>query len=109
MSLRFLEFDLSEDTEGLHTWDALASPGVAHTGPLLAEVQALTQHLAQQLGAPGPVDEGHAWDMDLQIHDDQGQTCALEATAPPQGRITLALTLSGGPDLAASLSAFVAA
>ncbi len=109
MPLRFLEFDLSEDTDGLRTWDALASPGAAHTAPLLAEVHTLTQHLTQALGRPGPVDEGHAWDMDLQIHDDSGRPCLVDATAPPEGRITLALSLSGGSELADSLSAFVAA
>lgn len=108
MTLRFLEFDLSEDTDGLHTWDALASPGAAHTEPLLAEVQALTRQLTQELGMPGPVDEGHAWDMDLQIHDERGQPWQLHACAPPDGRITLALSLSGGKPLAACLSAWVA-
>ena len=109
MSLRFLDFDLSEDTDGLRTWDALASPGAAHTGTLLAEVHALTQHLTQQLGTPGPLDEGHVWDMDLQIHDDQGQPCLVQATPCPEGRITLALSLSGGAELAACLSAYEAA
>jgi hypothetical protein len=108
MPLRFLEFDLSEDTNGLRTWDALASPGASHTGALLAEVHALTAHLQQALGTPGPVDEGHAWDMDLQIHDEQGQPLPLQASAPPAGRITLALSLSGGAELAARLSAFAA-
>lgn len=109
MTLRFLEFDLSEDTDGLRTWDALASPGAAHTRALLAEVRALTEHLQQALGASGPIDEGHAWDMDLQIHDDQGQPLPLQTHTPPSGRITLALSLSGGAELATRLSAFAAA
>ena len=40
MHLRFLEFDLREDTDGLRTWDALASPTAVPTAALLAEAGA---------------------------------------------------------------------
>ena len=100
MSLRFLEFDLCEDTGGLYTWDALASPAAQHTRALLAEVQALAAHLTQQLGPPGPVDEGHAWDMDLQIHGAQDQPLTADAAAVCAQRLTLSLCLSGSEALA---------
>lgn len=106
MPPRFLEFDLSEDAHGLCTWDALASPVAGHTDALLAEVQALVQHLTLSLGPVGPVDEGHRWDMDLQIHDEAGHPLLLEAGVRPGGRITLALSLSGGTELGGCLSAF---
>lgn len=106
MTTKFLEFDLSEDTHGLCTWDALASPAAGHTPALQAEVQSLVQHLTRALGSAGPVDEGHLWDMDLQIHDERGQSVRLEACTWPGGRITLALSLSGGAELAGCLSAF---
>ena len=96
MTLRFLEFDLSEDTDGLRTWDALASPGAAHTRALLAEVRALTEHLQQALGASGPIDEGHAWDMALDIQQ-----------TPP--RTTVSLHLSGRQALAEALAAWTGA
>lgn len=104
MPLQFLEFDLSEDTEGLRTWDALASPSAAHTTALLAEVQALLRHLQQHLGPSGALDDGHGWDMDLQIQDETGQHLSLNA-AQPCGRITLSLSLSGSAALADRLSA----
>lgn len=103
MYLQFLEFDQSEDSDGLRTWDALANPAAVHTTALLAETAALVQHLTQQLGPAGPIDEGHHWDMDLLIHGEAGQPLTLEANAPLCGRITLALSLSGGAELAQQL------
>ena len=103
MPLRFFEFDLSEDTDGLCTWDALASPAPAHTSAMLAEAEALVQHLTHALGPPGPVDEGHQWDMDLQIHDEEGRPVPLQGGTQPEGRITLALSLSGDAALAEQL------
>ena len=105
MPLQFLEFDLSEDSDGLQTWDALASPAAVHTAALLAEVRALLQHLQQHLGPSGALDDGHGWDMDLQIQDGSGQPVPLEAAPRPGARITLALSLSGTGALAEHLSA----
>ena len=99
MPLQFLEFDLSEDTDGLRTWDALASPDPSHNLALLSEIQHLQQYLTEQLGLAGPVDEGHRWDMDLQLRDDAGRDLPLDLTTPPSARITLALSLSGGAEL----------
>ena len=104
MPLQFLEFDLSEDPDGLCTWDGLASPAASHTTAMLAEVQTLLDQLHHRLGPPGPIEDGHAWDMDLQIHDEAGQALSLQATPASSGRITLAFSLSGGHELAAHLS-----
>lgn len=91
MALRFLEFDWSEDTQGLCSWSALASPAPLHTAGLLDEVQALIEDLTRHLGAPGPVDEGHAWDM------------ALDTTMEA-GRTMVSLHLSGNDALADRLA-----
>jgi hypothetical protein len=91
MPLKFLEFDLSEDTEGLRSWSALACPAAMHTPALHREVQALIDDLSRQLGAPGPVDEGHTWDMALD-------------TETGDGRTTVSLHLTGGDALAERLS-----
>ena len=104
MFLRFLEWDRLEDSDGLGTWTALANPSAGHTLALLDEVRNLLAHLQGQLGPAGPLDDGHAWDMDLQIHDEAGTALCLDA--PPQAlpRVTLALTLCGHARLSACLA-----
>lgn len=103
MVFRFLEFDLSEDSDGLQSWEALASPAPALTAELLQEVRDVLNRLRKALGPCGAISEGFRWDMDLQIHDDRGQPVDLEHTGPWTERITLALTLSGDASLAAWL------
>ena len=81
-TLQFLDFDFSEDAEGLGSWSALASPADTYKTALLAEVQALIQDLNTRLGTPGPVDDGYAWDMALDVKN-EGH------------RITVSLDISG--------------
>lgn len=104
MPLQFLEFDRCEDSDGLYSWDALASPAAHHNRELLAEVRGLLAHLHSALGPAGPLDEGHAWDMDLQIQDRQDQPLALEAADTLAQRLTLSLCLSGSGALAELLT-----
>lgn len=101
MFLQYLEFDLSEDGAGGFSAAALASPAAQHTSALIAEVQALWQALSAELGAPGPLDDGHAWDLELQLESDDGQPLdwPSQTTAPHPGRISLSLHLAGGPAL----------
>lgn len=94
MPLRFLEFDLIEDPEGLRTWSALAAPRAAQASDLLSEVQALINDLTGHLGDPGPVDDDHLWDMALDIEDQAGRT-------------TVSLHLSGGDALAERLARWI--
>ena len=94
MPLKFLEFDLSEDADGLHTWSALAAPACVHTEALHTEVQQLLEHLTRQLGAAGPVDEGHAWDFALDTHTEQD-------------RVAVSLHLTGGQALAECLNPWI--
>ena len=39
MPLHYLEFDHCEDSDGLHSWDAVASPAPHHNRTLLTEVR----------------------------------------------------------------------
>lgn len=71
--LVYLVFDCSETDDGTCSWDALASPGPAHSQRLLEETSALLHTLQARHGPPGPLDEGHAWDFDLQVHDHHDQ------------------------------------
>ena len=100
MPLQFLEFDRSEDNEGLYCWDAVASPAPHHNHALLAEVQGVLARLHKALGPAGPLDEGHAWDVDLQIHGAQNQPLTADAAAVCAHRLTLSLCLSGSEALA---------
>ena len=104
MALRYLEFDQSEDALGMVAWDALASPVPAHNAALLSEVSRLLDHLHAQHGPPGPLDEGHTWDCDLQVRQEDGAPLdwhwhAQHVHWPSQAaaRLTLSLCLTGGP------------
>jgi len=102
----YLVFDRSETEDGICSWDALASPNASHSLRLLDQTAALLQHLQQQLGPPGPLEEGHDWDLDLQVHDARQQTWPWDWSAwtpqahghgqrpaLPAGRLTLALSV----------------
>lgn len=96
MALNFLDFDVSEDDDGLCSWSALAAPAPVHREALLAEVQALLHALTQSLGPAGPLDEGHAWDMALDIQQGSDRT-------------TVSLHLAGRQALAEQLTHWMGA
>lgn len=111
MNFQFLEFDSSEDSEGLVCWDALAQPAPHHTLAMLQEVTALLAWAHRQgQYAPGPLEDGADWDFDLQIHDGHvpietqwssaRQTLDLSPTPQANTRISLSLSLSGTPAFA---------
>ena len=115
MAFHCLDFDQSEDAHGTVTWDALASPAPAHNAALLAEVARLLDQLHAMHGAPGPLEESHVWDCDLQIRLEDGTrldwhwhtqrlqySCAQVPMDTPS-RLTLSLCLTGGPALAHTL------
>jgi len=111
MRLQFLDFDCSEDSQGVVCWDALAQPAARHTPALLAEVTQLLRW-AHRFGPqdPGPLEEGADWDFDLQIRHDDVQVHVLwqrmadQLTLTPQpspdDAISLSLSISGGPAFA---------
>jgi len=67
MDLLMLDFDCSEDTEGVVCWDALAQPHPRHNGALLHEVaQVLAWAHGFDAQGPGPLEDGANWDFDLQ-------------------------------------------
>lgn len=103
----YLVFDRSETEDGICSWDALASPDASHSLRLLDETAALLHHLQQLLGPPGPREEGHDWDLDLQVHDTRQQAWPWDWSAwtppayglgqrppLPDARLTLALNVS---------------
>ena len=120
MELQYLEFDCSEDTEGVVCWDALAQPAASHTAALLREVTQLLSWASRfSTQGPGPLDEGSDWDFDLQVqwHSADGQrstparvqwhaeqeTLDIRPVPGPGDRMELSLSLSGTPALALAL------
>jgi hypothetical protein len=120
MELQYLEFDCSEDTEGVVCWDALAQPAANHTAALLREVTQLLAWASRfSPQGPGPLDEGADWDFDLQVHlhkphsqhstpaqthwHDEQQTLDIHPAPGPEERVELSLSLSGTPAFAQAL------
>ncbi len=118
MTLSYLDFDYSEDDQGIGTWDAMASVTAQRLPALLAEIT-LVLHWAQQqfCGQRGPLDENGLWDYDLQSqpegaapalrlhYDEEVGQISLAQPPAPQARYTLTFTLSGGPAFAQALQA----
>lgn len=90
--LRYLDFDYSEDTEGHGTFDAMATTVPANTREVLAEVaQVLAWANAAFPDAQGALEDGAAWDFDLQ------------QTSEAPGLDTVTFSLSGTADFCAAL------
>lgn len=113
MPLQFLEFDRSEDAEGVVCWDAIAEPDPAFHQALLREVAQVLDWAHQwDAQGPGPLENGANWDFDLQItltQDGHPPQVARPRFVPSTGelrvwpephsgqRMTLCLSLSGTP------------
>ncbi|MBT9455720.1 MAG: hypothetical protein IV097_03785 [Burkholderiaceae bacterium] len=82
----YLSFDLSEDTEGVTTLEALASTSEEQHAAVMAEVQQVLDWAWRSFPhTHGPVDEGMDWDDDLQV------------SVEPGGWHAVTLTLTGSP------------
>jgi hypothetical protein len=119
-TLAFLEFDCSEDTEGVVCWDALAQPTASHTAALLREVSQLLSWASRfSPQGPGPLEEGADWDFDMQVqllpphrqHSSHAQAqwhpaqqaLDIQPAPGPEDRVELSLSLSGTPAFAQAL------
>jgi hypothetical protein len=129
MPLHLLDFDCSEDVQGVVCWDALAQPRPQYNSALLREVaQLLAWAHAFDTPGPGSLEDGACWDFDLQVsllHDGlPAQTAqpqwtpsarhnacgaderlSITPTPGPQQRISLSLSLSGTPGFAEAFRA----
>ena len=109
MNLQLLDFDCTEDADGVVCWDALACPAAQHQAALLKEVsQVLSWACTVAPQGPGALEDGAPWDFDLQASQ-QGPAGAVPAritwcpetglTVPtplhPNDRLELSLSLSG--------------
>lgn len=84
MAPQYLIFDASDDGEGTGSWEAVASVRAADLPPALAEAQAVLEWAARHSPGPrGPLDDGGAWDADLQQQSDgDWTTVTLTLTGP---------------------------
>ena len=133
MNVQLLDFDCSEDAEGVVCWDALAQPQPRYNSALLQEVaKVLAWAHAFDASGPGPLEDGASWDFDLQVrllHDglpmqsaqilfvpladkrnqqpsgDPSPHLRLDPAPGPQQRIELSLSLSGTPGFAEAFRA----
>ena len=75
--LNYLDFETSDDREGVTTFDAMAYANAERWPALQAEVEQVLAWCTQAFGAPGPLDNGKAWDVDLQLQSDAGHALAV--------------------------------
>ena len=115
MTLSYLDFDYSEDTDGTGTFDAMASVAPAQLPALQAEVRAVLDWAHTQFpNACGPAEEGGEWQYDLQGVQEVSTPMALEfdpadgslhttpgTPAPP--RTTISLSLGGSAQFCGAL------
>lgn len=68
MNLQMLDFDCTEDADGIVCWDALAQPMSHYNQDLLHETElVLTWAYGFDDQGPGPLENGANWDFDLQV------------------------------------------
>ena len=107
MTLQYLSFDFSEDTEGTGTFEAMASTWPEQVAAVQAEVVRVLRWAHQAFpGTRGPVAEGGDWDYDLHgvreftapertTFNAATGSLDVQAGAPGKPRHTLTLLLSG--------------
>ena len=104
MQLDYLDFDFSEDSEGVGTFDALASTTPAQLSAVHAEVEAVLAWAHGQFPeGPGAVADGADWDIDLQSLREYSVAYTLDYDTA-SGRLRLAPGREGQPRHTTSLS-----
>jgi len=114
MTLDYLDFDYSEDTEGVGVFDAMASTGAPQVAAVHAEIVQVLAWAHAGFGEPGAaVGDGGDWDYDLQgvqetsrpeAIDFDPSTGRLRVQPGPPGvaRHTVSLSVSGTPEFCAA-------
>ncbi len=110
MGLTYLEFDYSEDADGVGTFDALAATTATLNPAVLAEVVTVLAWAHDAFDAQrAPLDEGGEWDYDLQgwrefsavdaldFDKDSGEL-SLQPQAAGAARHSVSLSITGTPD-----------
>ena len=96
--MEFLQFDASDDDHGITTLDAMAStPADRHAAVLAEAAQVLAWARRQFPDGPGPIDEGHDWDHDLQVTVEDGGWHVVSLTLAASPRFAEAFLAAFGP------------
>ncbi len=111
--LDYLDFDISDDGEGITTFDAMAYATADRWPALLAEVTQVLRWCTTEFGYPGALDGGHQWDLDVQLQSDAGHVLAVRWDASQRqllasealhcAAVQLSMTISGDDDFRAAL------
>lgn len=111
MKLAWLDFEASEDAEGRGSFDAMASAAPSQLPALEAEIVRVLQWADAEFGEPGPLDDGHEWDCELQgvrevpttldVRYSAGRL-VIEPGETGAARVTLSLTVVGSPAFCAA-------
>ena len=114
MTLNYLDFDYSEDTEGVGVFDAMATVGAQQVGALHAEIEQVLAWAHDAFrGRRGAVGEGGEWDYDLQgmqevtvpetlEFDENARQLHVRAGPAVAPRHTVTVAISGTPDFCAA-------
>lgn len=109
MALDYLDFEYSEDDQGVGTFDAMASTRAAQAVAVRAEVaQVLGWAHAEFPESCAPLEEGGEWSYDLQSvqefsvpeqmdYDTETRQLVVHPGVPGAPRHTLSLSVSGSP------------
>ncbi|RQP26812.1 hypothetical protein DZC73_02995 [Albitalea terrae] len=87
MTLRYLTFTLSEDTDGISTLDAMASTRPESHAEVMREVQNILDWAHRRFpDRHGPIEDGMAWNHDLLVQEEDGgwHTVTLSLAGSPQ-------------------------
>ena len=87
--MRYLSFDLSDNAEGVTTFDAMASTAATQHEAVLAEAQQVLDWAWQHFPhTHGPADDGMDWDHDLQVQVEPGGWHTVTLTLTGSARFT---------------------
>ena len=83
--LHYLVFDSSDTDDGIVTLQAMATTAPTAHAAVMAEVDAVLDWAAREFpGGPGPLEDGHGWDRDLQVDDEDGWVAVTLTLAGPE-------------------------
>ncbi len=114
MTLNYLEFDYSEDIEGVGVFDTMATIGPQQVGAVHAEIEQVLAWAHDAFrGRRGAVGDGGEWDYDLQgmqevtvpetlEFDEDTRHLHVRAGPPGAPRHTITVAIRGTPDFCAA-------